>query len=209
LARKYVWSKNPDETRRKLSKSLSVARTGMKFTREHCRNISVAKTGVKRCPMKEETKLRIGIANKGRKPWHTGKHLSEEIRDRIRTSNIGQKRSSETVMKIRTARAKQILPYQDTKIERIIQQYLKSKGVQYEKHKLFLLSDSCHRVDLYIPTLKLAIECDGSYWHSLPNVISRDLRVNDELSKQCDLIRLDEAEIRSGEFADMLAPIIS
>ena len=35
-------------------------------------------------PMTEETKRKIGLANKGNKPWTTGRHLPETTKDKIR-----------------------------------------------------------------------------------------------------------------------------
>lgn len=51
--------------------------------------------------------------------------------------------------------------------------------------------------DFYISDLNLVIECDGEYWHSLPDVIIRDKRKNAWLKKNgYKLIRLKESEIR-------------
>lgn len=43
----------------------------------------------------EETKRKIGEANKGKLPWNTGKKLSEAIKKKISESKKGEKRSEE------------------------------------------------------------------------------------------------------------------
>ena len=47
----------------------------------------------------EEQKKRISQRQKGIKNWHFGKHWSPEIKEKIKLSNIGKKRSSETKRK--------------------------------------------------------------------------------------------------------------
>jgi very-short-patch-repair endonuclease len=51
-----------------------------------------------------------------------------------------------------------------SKIEYKVADYIKSKGLEFQQ---------CHQisnmfVDLYIPTKKLVIECQGTYWHMSP-----------------------------------------
>jgi hypothetical protein len=43
-----------------------------------------------RGPMTERTKQKISLANKGRKPWTTGKTLPQEVRDKISKGNKGK-----------------------------------------------------------------------------------------------------------------------
>lgn len=47
-------------------------------------------------------------------------------------------------------------------------------------------------VDIAFPDIKLAIEIDGEYWHSLPKVVSRDKRKNSYIQDSCgwDLVRV-------------------
>lgn len=48
----------------------------------------------------EETKIKIGNANRGRKPWGYGKHRNPETKKKISESQIGRKHSEETKRKI-------------------------------------------------------------------------------------------------------------
>lgn len=57
-----------------------------------------------------------------------------------------------------------------TSIELAIEQELKSMGIDYRpQHQIDRWS-----CDFYIPAAKLVIECDGNYWHSLPDVQRKD-----------------------------------
>jgi G:T-mismatch repair DNA endonuclease (very short patch repair protein) len=59
----------------------------------------------------------------------------------------------------------------DTKIELKIQEILTKHGYKYVTHQ------ACCNVclpDLMFPERKIAIFCDGDYWHNLPNYIKRD-----------------------------------
>lgn len=50
-------------------------------------------------------------------------------------------------------------------------------------------------LDIYIPSLKLGIEYDGDYWHSLPKMVERDERKNQECyQKGIRLIRIKESD---------------
>lgn len=51
----------------------------------------------------EETKKKISIANKGKKPWSYGKHLSNEARTKLKEFHTGLKLSEETKKKISVA----------------------------------------------------------------------------------------------------------
>lgn len=53
--------------------------------------------------MAEETKLKIGVANKGKTPWILGKHHSEETKNKIREAQKGRKLSDEIKRKISVA----------------------------------------------------------------------------------------------------------
>src|SRR3990167_6045896 len=85
-----------------------------------------------------------------------------------------------------------------TSIEKIVYNFLKSKGIIFEKQKFI---EGKFIVDVYIPDFNLIIECDGNYWHSLDKVIKRDKAKNAYLSA-CgyNLLRLSETEINNGSF---------
>ena len=92
-----------------------------------------------------------------------------------------------------------------TSIEKKVYEELKKRGFIFERQKI--IGDK-FAVDAYIPSLNLVIECDGSYWHSLPSMQLRDKRKDAYLNK-CgyELLRLGEGEIRNGTFKDKLNKI--
>lgn len=64
----------------------------------------------------------------------------------------------------------------DTKIELEVERQLKENGIQYEKQK-YCYNKAAKRgfyIDFYLPKLDIMIECNGSYWHSLPHRAERD-----------------------------------
>lgn len=79
--------------------------------------------------------------------------------------------SNEHKANLRKSRMKQIIPYEYTKIERIIENVIQKLDTPYVHS--FNLGDK-FLCDFAIPTSKLLIECDGDYWHSLPNNVRRD-----------------------------------
>lgn len=68
-----------EKTRNKMSKSA----IGKKKSPEHIENMRKAKTGVYLGPMSQETKDKIGYANRGRPSKYKGKPRSREIVDKI------------------------------------------------------------------------------------------------------------------------------
>jgi very-short-patch-repair endonuclease len=59
-------------------------------------------------------------------------------------------------------------------------------------------------VDIYVPDLLLAIECDGSYWHA-GEALKHDARKDAALrAAGLTVLRLAESEIRSGAFYERL-----
>lgn len=76
--------------------------------------------------------------------------------------------SAETIEKIRAATLKQMENhvFRKTKIERIIEMYLKEIDIKY-KYSLILEK---RQYDFYIVDHNLIIECDGDYWHANPKV---------------------------------------
>jgi very-short-patch-repair endonuclease len=58
----------------------------------------------------------------------------------------------------------------ESAIEQAIEQSLKATDLPFEKQFPF----GPFTCDFAIPSHRLAIECDGSYWHSLPEVQKRD-----------------------------------
>ena len=114
-------------------------------------------------------------------------------------SHTHSKLSEETKEKIRKARMRQVLPVKDTSIEVKVQNWLTRAGIGYEKHKMFQAGGKLHRVDLFLPDLNLAIECDGEYWHSRSFQKEFDKYFMRKLAEECHvgMIRLQEDTIRA------------
>ena len=61
--------------------------------------------------------------------------------------------------------------FTDTVIEVMMQDILRHHGYKFETH--FRVCGIC-RPDIVFPEKKIAIFCDGDYWHNLPNYVKRD-----------------------------------
>lgn len=140
----------------------------------------------------EKSKRKISEIKKTNYHPFRGKHRSEETKKKIsegvkrfRKNNptfqkgenhpcFGKHKShmEESIIKIRNARLKQIFPIKDSSIEVALQKALKSRGIEFQTHKLLLEK---YQVDVFIPP-SLIVEADGNYWHNYP-----DGRKEDEL----------------------------
>ena len=135
-------------------------RKGIKLSEESKLEMSKAKlrnptrywVGKKRTPMTEEQKRKI----------------SQSIN------------SPEIKEKICKARANQILPIKDTKIELKIQNFLKQLGIDFFTHQYMKEIKHGYQCDILIPSMNLVVECDGDYWHKYP------------IGKEIDHIRTSE-----------------
>jgi very-short-patch-repair endonuclease len=81
-----------------------------------------------------------------------------------------------------------------TSIEIAVEQVLKTLNEPYEAQKQI----GPWLVDFYLPAYRLVIECDGKYWHSLPNAIRRDAAKNHWMPQhEYNIVRLGEDAIRA------------
>jgi len=189
---------------------------GKRLPEEHKKRISEALKGRRHLA---ETRKKLSEATKkqwkeGRiRPSFLGKHHSEEtkrkigkrlklamaipeIRKKVSEGTKKAMKNPKVREKIRLARLKQKLPVIDTSIETKVKEWLDKKGINYIHP--FNLGDK-FQCDFYIPALNLIVECDGSYWHSRPDMIKRD-KAKDAYAKKCrfHLIRLKEEDIKRG-----------
>jgi very-short-patch-repair endonuclease len=158
-----------DETRRKMSE----AKKGRRLSDEHCRKLSAAKKGHL---TSNETRKKLSIAL-------TGRHLSDSHRRKISLVVKKQwhsipkwKRQQITALQIRRMLKRAGRP--PSSLECILHQQLNKAGVVFETQKEF----SPYFVDIWIPKLNLAVECDGTYWHNLLG------RQNQDRKRDCYLI---------------------
>jgi len=79
----------------------------------------------------------------------------------------------------------------NTDIEKILQDILKNRGINFEVHKSIF-----GHPDIFIKP-NICIFADGSYWHSLPKAKERDSRVNKFLTeKNYKILRFSETDIK-------------
>ena len=96
---------------------------------------------------------------------------------------------------IKEARKNQITPIKDTKIEIKIQNYLKELNIEFFTHQ-YIDIEHGYQCDIFIPVLKLVIECDGIYWHHYPTGTDLDkIRTQELIEKGFKVLRLWESEI--------------
>jgi len=105
----------------------------------------------------------------GNIPWNKDKPLSEEARMKmIRTMSTPEFRESRRVQRSRIK-----IPMKDTKPEKIVQAFCKSKKIKFQTHKWFNLGFQHAEVDLFIEP-NICILADGDYIHANPNLIKHD-----------------------------------
>jgi len=183
-----------DEHKRHIGESAK----NYKKTKEHRKNLSEALTGKK--ASNETRKILSGIhkkmckegknippSRKGLKPWN------KDLHDIY---------SKETIDKIKKARAKQIFPINDTKIEVKIQNFLKKLGIEFFTHQ-YMNIEHCYQCDILVPSMNLVIECDGNYWHKYPVGLEKDhIRTKELIEKGFKVLRLWEFEINKMTITD-------
>lgn len=82
-----------------------------------------------------------------------------------------------------------------TSIEEAVYAELERRGVTFVKQQVV---DGLWVVDALVPGARLVIECDGEYWHSLPEMEARDARKDRYLrSRGYTVFRFPEAGIRA------------
>ena len=140
-----------------------------------------------------------------------GKHIwkgKEHPRGMLNKKNKWGKHTDEEKQKIKIARAKQIIPIKDTKIEVKIQMFLKEMDYEFFTHQYIKEIKHSYQCDILIPTLNLVIECDGNYWHKYPIGTELDhIRTKELIEKGFNVLRLWESEIKEmdiNKFKDKL-----
>ena len=206
----FYGKKHTEEHKKKISKAM----------KNYWANASI----IERKKMLEKWLLTGQKANRGRKlseehknkisEWSKKRRHSEESKEKIANSLRGIKHSEERKnknskslllfwskksfkdkqekMKKPTIASQEANP---SSIEIAIRKVLDLLNVKYETQVSFCYGKFV--VDIYVPNRDLIIECNGDYWHSLPNRIKRDK----SLQRYCDkwgikLAWIWESEIR-------------
>ena len=165
---------------------MSIAHKGKKLSEEHKKNMS------------GKTPWNKGLIGFGK--FNNGKKRSIETRRKlseIAKKQIRKKHTVEAKIKIKKARATQVLPIKDTTIEIKLQDFLKQLKIKYLTHKYMKIKHG-YQCDIFIPSMNLVIECDGDYWHKYP--VGNDIdhvRTSELIKNGFNVLRLWEFEIKS------------
>ncbi len=183
----------------KSKEKMRLAHLGVPLSKEHRRKISLGRKG-KSFPHKGhiisyETAKKISKALLGNQN-PKGRIVSQETREKLRRANSGKTHSEKTKQKLRELRLRQIFPKKDTSIEIAIQKELDRRDIIYQKH--VPVCGTC-QPDIVFPELKIAVFCDGYYWHTKDeHAIEKDIYQNRVLTEAgWMIIRFWESEIKS------------
>lgn len=153
------------------------------YTKESKEKMRLSHLGKKQS---EETKMKMRLSHKGKKK-------SEEHKRNLSFAIKGIIRSQETKNKIKEWRADKIYPKQDTSIEVKVQSLPSALHIEYIAHKYISEIEHKYCCDIFIPSTKIVIECDGDYFHGNPSKFNAD-KLNEKQiqQKQRDEIRTKE-----------------
>ena len=171
------------ETRKKISKSLK-ERWQDKFYRENVKNahkhklndswkknISKGMSGMKRS---DETKAKISAYQSNRTNEHK-RNLSKAWKEQWESlSKEEQLKRLEKWIDAGHEEERDGSYLKPSSIEIKVQEQLDEIGLRYVQQKRVHNGERYFFLDFYVPSLKLVIECNGDYWHSLPEKVERD-----------------------------------
>jgi DNA mismatch endonuclease Vsr len=152
------------------------------------------------------------------------RHISEGVKKYHAAhpgSQKGRDVSEKTKQKHRLHRSKLVMPFKDTKIEVVVQDYLSSIGMKFTKHIILKnvspIQYLYHQYDIVIKELKIIVEVNGCYYHKCPQNCMTHYHPNIEKSHRRDveiqasasragwkLIWLWEHDIRNGNYKSIL-----
>lgn len=146
----------------------------------------------------------IGGWNKGQRKLKIGKEDLQYLYEveGLSAAAIGTRHgvSANTVYRafeeygIKTRRLHYSMP-RETAIEAKMYAELERRGVTFVRQQVI---DGLWVVDAIVPGARIVIECDGEYWHSLPEMVERDKRKDRYLkSKGYKVFRFPEAAIHA------------
>lgn len=193
---KYKGIQRSEEVKKKISKAnkgKSSWSKGKHHTKEHILKRALSNQGKKRS---EETKKKLSETHKGQIPWIRGKHHTKEaIEKQRRAIKNTLANNPEIIEKIKEARAKQIIPIKDTKIELKIQNFLRQLNIEFLSHKYIGNIEHSYQCDIFIPNFNIIIECDGDYWHANPKIFQNPT--------EWQLKQIEEDNIRTKELLEV------
>ncbi len=163
--------------RKKILNKISNSLCGQKRTKEQKQRIRLA--AIKR-GISDETKLKM---RKSLQQIWSSKEWSEQQSRNMKMyfNSLSEKQKAEKCKHLIDNRG--TTKKLDTKIELKVESQLNELNIKYIKQKKLYDGKRNYFVDFYIPSLKLVIECNGDYWHSLPNRIQRDKDLKEYVEK--------------------------
>lgn len=184
-----------------------------KYTEEGLRKIKerAVKAGFIRrgIPLSAETRIKIGLAQKGKPRNSTGNlgHFhSKEVRERISAGcKLSYQNNPDRYKKAKIAGLKGIQSQdglKPTKIELLLYSALDKMNAKYEKQ--YIVGGE-FIVDAFVPSHNLIIEADGEYWHSLPRAIRNDWKKDTRLSNEgYKILRIKERDFKNNNYLTIL-----
>lgn len=193
-----------NEWRRKISYSITRAQTGKPSP------MKGKKRSERYCKIMSESLLRRyrnGYVNPNK-----NKKLSDEIKEKLSKAGMNKKRSLETRKRMSEGAKKKFAKmtiderrnwmkpalsiqkrYSISSIEDLMCEALDSLNIKYKRQKRI----GRWYADIYIFNDNLIVECNGDYWHSLPNRIKRDKEFAEYCKeKNIRIIFIWESEIK-------------
>lgn len=76
------------------------------------------------------------------------------------------------------------IPRKNSSFQQDVEQILKDLNIPYQSNKRGILENGKLELDIYVPHLNLAIECNGVYWHQYSGTRNKNYHYNK--SKQCE-----------------------
>lgn len=116
---------------------------------------------------------------------------------KLRLSSLGRQASEVTKQKCRINALNTLEKLRKnnkvSKIEKIVEKLLIQNKFNFVSQQRLL---NITKADFFIPDKNIVIYCDGDYWHSLPDYIKRDRRINKKLLENgYKVLRFWEKEI--------------
>lgn len=145
-------------------KKFIVFKLKSEFTQKFC-SIYCAHS---RTPNKK-TKLKTSLSMK--EYYKDPKH-----REAASLRQTGKMLTTETKQKIKNARLLQIIPFKDTKIEKMVQLELQRRDIKFIKHAPLL-----GQPDIFIEP-NICVFVDGDYWHANPSIYKSNKRMSGKLN---------------------------
>ena len=171
------------ETREKISKSLKERWKDENYRVNMCKaheyelpeewkaNISKGMKGIKRS---EETKKKMSNYQSNRQKEVKQKQVESWRKQWNSLSKKEQLKRLEKWINAGHEAEKDGSYLKPSSIEIKVQEQLDEIGIRYVQQKRIYNGERYFFLDFYIPSLKLIIECNGDYWHNLPEKIERD-----------------------------------